>query len=153
MRSAPGRRGWGPFPGAQDGLLYQLHWCSGSSQAAVPSEPLDPRGGGHSQGHWLSLCSLGGLRKSRSAAELCEEVVSMYIQNCQLFVYGEVISTYIQNCQMFVYSEVVSTYIQNCQLFVYVAPEPPQPDLGVAHTPTIYTTIVLNKTLRHSCSN
>ena len=36
--------------------------------------------------------------KSRSAAELCEEVVSTYIQNCQLFVYSEVVSTYIQNC-------------------------------------------------------
>ena len=58
--------------------------------------------------------------KRGRTTELCKEVVTTYIQNCQLFVYSEVVSTYIQNCQLFVYSEVVSTYIQNCQLFVYV---------------------------------
>ena len=43
------------------------------------------------------------LRKRGSTPELCEEVVSTYIQNCVLFVYSEVVSTYIQSCQLFVY--------------------------------------------------
>ena len=82
------------------------------------------------QGHWLSLCSLGAAAfgpqeepKRGRTPELCEEVVSTYIPNCQLFVYSEVVSTYIQNWKfLFVYSQVVSTYIQSCQLFVYVGP-------------------------------
>ena len=62
------------------------------------------------QGHWLSLCSLGAAAfgtqkepKRGRTPELCEEVVSTYIQNWQLFMYSQVVSTYIQSCQLFVY--------------------------------------------------
>ena len=61
------------------------------------------RGRGPSPGALALTILTWGLRKSRSAAELREEVVSTYIQNCQLFVYSEVVSTYIQNCQLFMY--------------------------------------------------
>ena len=101
------------------------------------SEPRAGEGLGPSPGALaLTMLTWGPQEKPKRGRtpELCEEVVSTYIQNCQLFVYSEVVSTYIQNCQLFVYSEVVSTYIQNCQLFVYMGasaarsrggPEPP----------------------------
>ena len=47
---APDRRGRGPSPGAQAGRPYQLRWCSGGSQVAVPSEPLGQQGWGPSPG-------------------------------------------------------------------------------------------------------
>ena len=57
-----------------------------------------------------------GLRKSRSAAEPCEEVVSTYIQNCQLFVYSEVVSsTYrIGNCLCTAKSSRLTYRVANC---------------------------------------
>ena len=61
---APGRRDGGPSPGAQAGRPYQLRWCSGSFRVffETPSRqsPWAGEGGGRPQGHWLSLCSLGG---------------------------------------------------------------------------------------------
>ena len=92
-------------PGAQAGRPYQLRWCSGGSQAAVPSEPLGQRGRGLSLGALaLTMLTLGPRRSGlRKRGRTPEEVVSTYIQNCQLFVYSEVVSTYIQNCQLFVY--------------------------------------------------
>ena len=97
------RRGRGQYPG------HRLADPTSSAGAraflmflrnAARQSPWTGEGGGRSQGLWLSLRSLGVLRKSRSAAELCEEVVSTYIQNWQLFVYlGASRYTYrIGNC-------------------------------------------------------
>ena len=154
---APGRRGRGPSSGAQASRPYQLRWCSGGSQAAVPSEPLGRRGRGPSpRALALTMLTLGprrsGLRKRARTPEFCEDVVSTYIQNCQLFVYSEVVSTYIQNCQLFVYVGASRrTYrIVNClctweRLDVHT--ELPI----VCVRGWVYVTIAKNKSIRPPC--
>ena len=59
---ALGRRGRGAVPRGAAGWPYQLRWCSGGSQAAVPSEPRASEDGGHPQG--LGLAVANYLRRS-----------------------------------------------------------------------------------------
>ena len=48
-----------PRAGEGGGRPYQLHWCSGGSQAAVPSEPRAGGGGGPSPGWPLPIICVG----------------------------------------------------------------------------------------------
>ena len=130
----PGRRGRGPSPGAQAGRPYR--WCSGGSQAAVPSEPLGRRGRGPSLGALaLTMLTWGPQEEPKRARAL---------RGSRLDVHTELQIVCVQRS--------VSTYIQKGKLFVYVGAllgPPPQKKKSVRW---VYVTIYENKSIRPPCS-
>ena len=108
---APGRRGRGPSPGAQAGRPYQLRWCSGGSQAAVPSEPLGRRGRGPSPGALaLTMLTWGPQEEPKRARAL---------RGSRLDVHTELPIVCVQRSRLDVHTELPIVCVQRSRLDVH----------------------------------